>query len=106
MKMFDEAGGVDKVNQEAKILFERFGTNETMEIYGPSLTNFPALSTLGRPLFLKNQNKPPGWSTHIDIPFGSQSQRNFIFIFDPRTAIEFPYASRCVELRTNIFVGK
>jgi len=106
MEMFDKAGGVDKVNQEAKILFERLGTNESKEIFGSDLTSFPVISSLGKPFFLQNKNNPPGWSAHIEILFGSHYQRNFIFIFDPSGTIEFPYASNCIAVTTNIFVGK
>jgi len=58
-EMFDKAGGVDKVNEEAKIIFERLGTNESKEIFGSDLTNFPVISSLGKPFFLQNKNNPP-----------------------------------------------
>jgi hypothetical protein len=104
--MFDRAGGVAKVNQEAKIIFERLGTNESREIFGSDLTNFPVISSLGKPFFLQNKNNPPDWSAHIEIPFGTHYQRNFIFIFNSGSSIEFPYASNCIQVATNIFVGK
>jgi hypothetical protein len=104
VKMFDKAGGVDKVNQEAKIIFDRFGTNESKVIFGSDLTNFPAISSLGKPFFL--QSNFSNWSAHIEIPFGTHYQRNFIFIFNSVSPIEFPYASRCIQVATNIFVGK
>ena len=103
-EMFDKAGGVDKVNREAKIIFDRFGTNESKVIFGSDLTNFPAISSLGKPFFL--QNNFSNWSAHIEIPFGTHYQRNFIFIFNSGSPIEFPYASRCIQVATNIFVGK
>jgi hypothetical protein len=105
-EMFDKAGGVDKVNQEAKIIFDRFGTNESKNIYGSELTNFPAISSLGETVFFQNKNNPPGWSAHIGIPFGTHYQRNFIFIFNSDSSVEFPSASRCIQVATNIFVGK
>ena len=103
-EMFDKAGGVDKVNQEAKIIFDRFGTNESKEVFGSDLTNFPAMSSLGKPFFL--QNNISNWSACIEIPFGTHYRRNFIFIFNSDSSIEFPYASRCLRVATNIFVGK
>jgi hypothetical protein len=103
-EMFEKAGGVDKVNQEAKIIFDRFGTNESKEIFGSDLTNFPAMSSLGKPFFL--QNNISNWSACIEIPFGTHYRRNFIFIFNSGSSIEFPYASRCLQVATNIFVGK
>jgi hypothetical protein len=102
--MFDKVGGVDKVNQEAKIIFDRFGTNESKVIFGADLTNFPAISSLGKPIFL--QNNFSNWSAHVEIPFGTHYQRNFIFIFNSGSPIEFPYASNCIQFATNIFVGK
>src|SRR5689334_5768518 len=68
-EMFDKAGVVDKVNQEAKTIFDRFGTNESKNVYGSELTNFPAISSLGETVFFQNKNNPPGWSAHIEIPF-------------------------------------
>jgi hypothetical protein len=100
-EMFDKVGGVDKINQEAKIIFNHYGTNISIVIYGQQLTNFPAISSLSSSVFLQTNS---GWSTHIEIPFGSHYQRNFIFIFDPNNAIKFPYASNCIAFTTNIFL--
>jgi len=102
--LFDKAGGVDKISQEVKNIFDQFSTNKSKVIFGSNLTNFPALSLLGKPLFL--QNNSSNWSAHIEIPFGTHSQRDFIFIFNPGIPVEFPYASRCIQVATNIFVGK
>ncbi|MGA2028722.1 MAG: hypothetical protein ABSG87_01425 [Verrucomicrobiota bacterium] len=102
-EMFDKAGGADKINQEAKIIFNHYGTNISTVIYGQQLTNFPAISSLSSSVFLQTNS---GWSTCIEIPIGSHYQKSFIFIFDPDDAIEFPYASSCIAVTTNIFVGK
>ncbi len=51
--MFDKAGGVDKINQEAKIIFSEFGTNISTVIYGQELTNFPAISSIVSSVFFK-----------------------------------------------------
>jgi hypothetical protein len=102
-KLFENAGGLEKVNQEAKIIFERYGTNVSTVIYGQSLTNFPAISSLCSSVFLQTNS---GSSTHIEIPFGTHYQRNFIFIFNSQGSIEFPYASNCIQVASNIFVGK
>jgi hypothetical protein len=102
-EMFDKAGGGDKINQEAKIIFDQYGTNISTVIYGQQLTNFPAISLLSSSVYLQTNS---GWSTCVEIPFGSHYQRNFIFIFDTSDAIEFPLASNCIAVATNIFVGK
>jgi hypothetical protein len=63
--MFRRAGGVEVVNQEAERLFQRFGTNDSRVIQGLKLTNYPKLSSIGRPLFL--QMSTSNTSSHIDL---------------------------------------
>ncbi|MGH7980982.1 MAG: hypothetical protein ACREE6_16515, partial [Limisphaerales bacterium] len=104
LEMFEKAGGVETVNSEARTIFDRLGTNYSGVLFGPELTNYPALSALGRPLFI--QTESGGYSSHIEIPFGSHYDRKFIFIFNPNIPIEFPYASESIQVTTNIFVGK
>jgi len=103
-KLFENAGGLEKINQEAQIIFKSYRTNVATVIYGQSLTNFPAISSFGGSIFFQTNNS--GWSTHIEIPFGTHYQRNFIFIFNSESPIEFPYASNCIQVTSNIFVGK
>lgn len=103
LEMFAKAGGIQRVNQEAKIIFDRFGTNESTELFGLALTNYPTLSALGKPLFI--QAGTNGYSSRIEIPFGSHYGKRFIFVFNPNGPVEFPYASRCIQVATNIFVG-
>jgi hypothetical protein len=103
LKMFTEVGGVQRVNQEATVIFDRFGTNESAELFGLELTNYPALSALGKPLFVQAGSN--GYSSRIEIPFGSHYRRKFTFVFNPNGPVEFPYASRCIQVATNIFVG-
>ena len=104
LEMFTKVGGIQKINQEAKIIFDLLGTNESKVLYGSVLTNYPALSALGKPLFI--QAGTNGYSSRIEIPFGSHYRRNFIFIFDPNGPVEFPYASKCIQVATNCFVSK
>ena len=101
--LFNKVGGADEISEEAKAVFDHFGTNVSTVIYGKSLTNFLAISSLGSSVFLQTNS---GWSPCIEIPFGSHYQRDFIFIFDSRNPIAFPYASNCIQVTTNIFVGK
>jgi hypothetical protein len=68
--LFNKVGGTDEINKEAKIIFDQFGTNISTVIYGNSLTNFPAISSLAGSVFLQTNS---GWSTCIEIPFGSHS---------------------------------
>jgi hypothetical protein len=101
--LFNKVGGVDEINKEGRALFDHYGTNVSTVIYVISLTNFPAISLLARSVFLQTN---PGWSAHIGIPFGSHCEMNFIFVFDSRNPIEFPFASNCIEMTTNIFARK
>ena len=100
--MFSKVGGVQAVNQEAKTLLDQIGTNSVI-LMGPDLTNYPALSGLGTVMI---PFASPGFSTHIEIPFGSHRDRHFIFILKPDAPIEFPLASHCIQVTTNIFVSR
>ena len=104
LEMFEKVGGLQRVNQEARAIFDQFGTNESKELFGPVLTNYPALSALGKPLFIQSGTR--GYSGRIEIPFGSHYQRRFIFIFNPNIPVEFPYVANCIQVATNCFVGK
>jgi len=101
--MIQKAGGVEVVSQESAQLFQRFGTNDSRVIYGLELTNYPRLSSVGRPLFL--QMSTSNSSSHIEIPIGSHWGRTFIFIFDPNRPFRFQYQAECFEIASNIFLG-
>ena len=79
MEMFDKAGGVDKVNQEAKVAFERFGTEKTKSLSGSDSKDFPAISTLGSSVVLYGAN--PSMASEITIRFGTHRNTKFIHIF-------------------------
>jgi len=103
MAMFDKVGGISNVNTEVKIVFNRFGTRESMELYGTNLNDFPILSGLGKPLFFNTGSV--GYSARISIPIGGHYNRRFIFLFDPDYPVEFPYSSSCIQVASNIYVG-
>jgi hypothetical protein len=101
--LFNEVGGAREIDREAKAIFDHLGTNVSTAIYGESLTKFLAISSLASSVFLQTN---PGWSTHIEMPFGSDYQRNFIFIFDSDAPIEFPYRANCLAVTTYIPVAR
>ena len=72
-KLFERAGGLAKVEQEANVLFERYGTNGG---YLPrsDRTNFPALSALGASISFAGESK-------IVIRHGPLTNSKFIYIF-------------------------
>lgn len=104
LDMFNKVGGTEQANREARIIFDQFNGKESKEIFGNELTNFPTLSALGKPLFIQAGSN--GYSSRIEIPIGSHYGRKFVFIFNPNEQIDFPYASRCIQVTSNIFVGK
>jgi hypothetical protein len=102
--MFEKAGGINSINQESVRIFQQFGTNESRVIYGSELTNYPGLSSVGKPLFLRMTTLDS--SAHIEIPIGSHWNRTFIFIFDPGRPFQFRYQTECFQIASNIFVGR
>ncbi|HVU26474.1 MAG TPA: hypothetical protein VHG71_01915 [Verrucomicrobiae bacterium] len=107
-KNFQKAGGIEKVEQESKILFKQVGTNDYW--FHPSdKTNFPALSSLGNVSVNHNQ---------INIRFGGHFHTKFITIFPNTPTIDQMsvgnnqafykeyYTSRCIQVATNIFISK
>jgi hypothetical protein len=101
---FQKAGGIEAVNRESVQLFQRFGTNDSRVIYGSELTNYPRLSSAGKPIFL--QMSTSNSSAHIEIPIGSHWGRTFIFIFDREKPFRFQYQAECFQIASNIFLGK
>jgi hypothetical protein len=108
LKLFERAGGIDKVEQEANVLFDRFGTNEYWLMRQSDSTNFPAISALGNSVSL-DANQP------ITIRFGGRFHTKSIYIFPsnldlskiPATSLAYyTNASRCIRITNNIFVKK
>ena len=105
-KLFERAGGLTKVEQEANILFERYGTNGSY-LRRSDRTNFPAISTLGESISLDGESK-------ILIRRGPLTNSKFIYIFrsgldtNGTTAsgnLKF-FTSEYIQVATNIFVTR
>lgn len=106
VKLFERAGGLTKVEQEASILFERHGTNGGY-LRRSDRTNFPAISVLGESVSVDGESK-------ILIRRGPLTNSKFIYIF--RTGLDSNattasgnlkfFTSKYITVATNIFVTR
>jgi hypothetical protein len=78
-EMFNKVGGVDEVNQETRVLFRRFSTNEYVILNKPDLTNCPAILSLGKVFSIVST--PIGMASEIEIGFGTHMRPKLIHIF-------------------------
>jgi hypothetical protein len=103
-QMLLKAGEVDKINEEAKVIFARFGTDKTWGIEGLDLRDFPTISALGNSVIIFART--PGCPAYISVRYGSHQHTKFIFIFDPNSTPEIinpPMGARLVQVASNIF---
>ncbi|HVU26678.1 MAG TPA: hypothetical protein VHG71_02955 [Verrucomicrobiae bacterium] len=117
-KLFENAGGINKVNQEAKILLDKWGTNDLKFLYPQDLTNAPAIFSLcstlqnysGRnyrtSVAISSRN-----SRHIEINFGNHFSLKWFYIFDPSTVgpntnATSSSSSDWFQVSSNIFASK
>jgi hypothetical protein len=112
-KLFETVGGINEVNREAKILFDRLGTNNWTFLSPQDLTNSPSISSLCA--ICKNysgQEYGPGvaifprYGRHLEIKFGNHFSLKWIYIFDLRTNITFNPPSNWFQVSSNIFASK
>ncbi len=105
-KLLERAGGLAKVEQEANLFFERYGTNEDY-LHWSDRTNFPALSALGASVSMSGASK-------IVIRHGPLTNAKFIFILrsapDPNQTTTGDgskfFTSDYIQAATNIFIMK
>jgi hypothetical protein len=89
-KLFDSVGGVDAVNREARILFDRFATNNWWFLDSKDLKNTPAISSLysicenysGKTYSGTSMAFDPQSGRSIEIKFGNHWSLKWIYIFD------------------------
>jgi hypothetical protein len=113
-KLFETVGGVNKVDREARILFDRLGTNESTLLYPKDLTNSPAISSLysicenysGRKYSGTSVAIFPDYGRHIEIKFGNHWSLKRIYIFDPAGALTFNRPSDWFQVASNIFASR
>jgi hypothetical protein len=114
LKLFARVGGVNKVNQEAKVMFARFGTKETRFLSESDLKNVPAISALGNSVVLLGYSSDT--APEIQIRLDAYKRTKFIDIFplnlDVNKAGNFLNVSACLDasryfrVATNIFMTK
>jgi hypothetical protein len=114
MMLLGKAGGTDKINEEAKALCKKAGTNDFYFLDESDRTNFSTLCNLGR---LVNYTGGTSGSTPvINVEFGTHFHRAYFLIFP--LGIDLPGASnhkneatyfdtsKCIQITTNIFVSR
>jgi hypothetical protein len=86
LKRIDKVGGLNELNQESKIIFNRLGTNEWRFLYPDDLKDCPAISALGNtfgyyPEGADEIQDSRDFPKHIWIRYGSHFYSKSIFIF-------------------------
>jgi hypothetical protein len=105
--MLEKVGGADKVNQEAKDIFNRFGISEVTLLTKSNPNNFPAISALGNSIVLYPESIDAGkFPPHIEVRFGSHFNTKFVFIFETNNVVQFKNDSRIFQVTSNIYLGK
>jgi hypothetical protein len=105
--MFGKAGGVDKVNQEAKSIFDRFGTSKITVLTISNLNDFPAMTALGNSVILWPESVDGGKvPPHIEVRFGSHFNTRFVFIFETNYVAQLQSNPVVFRAASNIFVSK
>jgi hypothetical protein len=105
--MFDKAGGVDKVNQEAKNIFNQFGTSDVKFLTQSNLNSFPAISSLGNSVVLYPESiDTVKFPPHIEIRFGSHFNATTVFIFETNNIVQFKNNSGFFQVTSNIYVER
>jgi hypothetical protein len=105
--MFENVGGAAKVDQEAKGIFNRFGTSEVTLLTKSNLNNCPAISSLGNSVVLYPESIDAGkFPPHIEVRFGSHFNAKTVFIFETNNVVQFKNDPRIFQIASNIYVGK
>jgi hypothetical protein len=114
VEMFKKAGGIDKINEEAKIVFDVFGTNAVYILQDyhishlqdypeirrrPEIKDFPAIFALGDVVLLQRDSS--GSPPEINIRFGIHRRAKAIRIFPPNLDIDKAPNFRAVSAFTN-----
>lgn len=114
-KLFESVGGLNEVNREAKMLFDRFGTNDGKFLYPENLTNTPAISSLyticekysgkkygGTSMTIYSAN-----SRRLEIKFGNHWMLKRFCIFDPSANANInPPSTNWFQVTSNIFASR
>lgn len=114
-KLFESVGGLNEVNREAKMLFDRFGTNDGKFLYPEDLKSTPAISSLYSICESYSGKKYGGTSMTIystndrrlEIKFGNHWSLKWFYIFDPsaNAVISLP-STNWFQVTSNIFSSR
>ena len=113
-KLFETVGGIDAVNREARILFDRFATNDWRFLDSKDLAKTPAISSLysicenysGKTYSGTSMTFDPQDGRRIEIKFGNHWLLKRIYIFDTNAAINLNPSHQWFQMASNIFISK
>jgi len=113
-KIFETSGGINEINREVKILFDRLGTNDFAFLYPDGLTNTPAISLLysncqkysAHEYFGTHLAIFPENGRHLEVVFGNHWSLRHFYIFDPNSPVTFNSPSNWFQVSSNIFASK
>jgi hypothetical protein len=113
-KLFEKVGGVNEINREARMLFDKLGTNDWAFLLPEDLTNTPAISSLYSICKNYSGKEYSGTSVaifpydgrHLEIKFGNHWSGKWIYIFDTNSAVKFNSPSNWLQIAPNIFVSR
>lgn len=105
MELFEKVGGVDKINHEARNIFDQFivHSKEAKFLGESDLKAAPAISMIGSSVGTYPQSSE--FPAHIRIRYGSHDRTKFIFIFDPDKPPDLKDVSSFIQVTSNIFVS-
>ncbi|HTR42623.1 MAG TPA: hypothetical protein VMH87_13505 [Pseudomonadales bacterium] len=112
-KLFETAGGINKVNSEARWLFDHADPSHIF-LMQYDLTNSPAILSLystlqnysGRDYSGTSIAIYPEGGRHLEIKFGNHWSLKWIYIFDPKTMMVSNLPSDCFQITSNIFATR
>lgn len=96
--------GVDRINEEASLVFEQFSSSNTVVLSGSDLQKFPAIAQLGDSIIFYQENT--GLPAHLSIRYGSHRETSFIFVFAPGKPPVLNNPDHYSQITTNIFISR
>ena len=110
-KLFQDAGGIEEINREAKMLLEKFGTNEDPYLDDETLTNAPAIYSLHTNLVYYSGSRYMApvlfvSGKYIEIKYGNHWSLKHFYIFDSATPGAVDLATNEFQVTSNIFADK
>jgi len=106
VELLSKPGWIVNVDQEARNIFDRFGTNEDKFLYDYDLRDSPAIKALGNGFALRVEDSM--YSRRIRIRYGTHRRTRFVLIFDPRatTTPRLNSAMGFFQVSSNIYATR